>query len=161
MSLKGKSNCKYVAWEQLNTVLAPFTPPKCSVKYTSLFPLPHVKCLQVRIKAQHFHVPAARCGAESKDSFQHSENLTFWYPALLSQCCLHLCSQVIRKVDTLCICRAPFKTVQSALVVLQMHRFETSDDDKNHLIRLAALQKNRSLLAILVAYWLIHSGALR
>lgn len=161
MPLKGKSNCKYVAWEQLNTVLASFTPAKCLEKYPSLFPRPHVKCLQMHIKAQHSHVPAARCGAESKDSFQGSENLTFLYLAFLSQCCLHWCSQVIRKGDTMYMQSTIQNCSQSALVILQMHRLETSDDDKNHLIQLAALQETKNLLAILVACRLIHSASPR
>lgn len=89
------------------------------------------------------------------------KNLTFWYLALLSQCSLHWCSQVIRKGDTLYMHSTIQNCSQSALVILQMHRFETSEDDKNNLISLAALQKTRNLLAILVASWLIHSGALR
>lgn len=84
----------------------------CKVLSEIHFPLPHLKCLQMHFKAQRSHVPAARCGAASTDIFQSSENLKFWYLALLSQCSLHWCSQVIRKGDN-CICRAPFKTVHS------------------------------------------------
>lgn len=53
------------------------------------------------------------------------------------------------------MCRAP-----SALVILQVHRFQTSGDNKNHPFQLAALQKARNLLAIPTAYQLIHGGAL-
>ena len=51
---------------------------------------------------------------------------------------------------------------QSAPLILWVHRFQTSGDNKNYPIQLVALQKIRNLLAVPAAYWLIsHGGALR
>lgn len=148
MSLKGYSNCQYVAWEQLNTVLASFTPAKCSVKYTSLLPLLHVKHLQMHIKAQHSHVPAALCckmwRREQRQFPMFRKSYIFWYLALLSQCSLHWCSSVISKGDTLYMHSTIQNCSQSDLVILQMHRFETSDDDKNNLISCSTAENQES-----------------